>query len=549
MIKVTMKFMIMIIFISFIPYISLANEYEDMITTHISGIVVKEDVISGSINITNNSDNYLPEVSYVINLLINETISGEDSATSINNSQAILTELAPKEEKVFLFEHKIPKGLPKSEVYLYLRVSAKNIIESSWKQILYIGEIGKGDEYLRLNEKTNKLLSSAAKVSNITLYPKLNEKYESKLSLYSTFRKEITAVPKLKIYAPNLLNSKQIISSEGQPVTFAPGKDTEFKLEIPPLNDVGQYLIKVAMFDGEIQISEEMELSCFVNGKVASIANSMVSLSENKNNAIVKTLFLGNRINTKSEKYDLNYKVYNKDANTLIKEESKKISLNDMTTADELIIQNIGEESILLEISILNGNELLATHSIEFNRDKLTPVSSKVLPDVTSEAHRSAIIALVQKGFVSGYPDGSFKPEKNITRAEFTVIANRLAESKLFSENSLFNDVTEDHWAKDFINTAYKNKYLSGYGNGLFKPENNVTYQEAITILVNVIGYPNLYTEQSDAKDFYNSEWPDNYIGAAVKLNLLNDLDVTDLSQPATRQDIALLTLNAYFNK
>lgn len=549
MIKVTMKFMIMIIFISFIPYISLANEYEDMITTHISGIVVKEDVISGSINITNNSDNYLPEVSYVINLLINETISGEDSATSINNSQAVFTELAPKEEKVFLFEHKIPKGLPKSEGYLYLRVSAKNIIESSWKQILYIGEIGKGDEYLRLNEKTNELLSSAVKVSNITLYPKLNEKYETKLSLYSTFRKEITAVPKLKIYVPNLLNSKQIISSEGQPVRFAPGKDTEFKLEIPSLNDVGQYLIKVAMFDGEIQVSEEMELSCFVNGKVASIANSMVSLSENKNDAIVKTLFLGNRINTKSEKYDLIYKVYNKDANTLIKEESKKISLNDMTTADELIIQNIGEESILLEISILNGNELLATHSIEFNRDKLTPVSSKILPDVTSETHRSAIIALVQKGFVSGYPDGSFKPEKNITRAEFTVIANRLAESKLISENSLFNDVTEDHWAKDFINTAYKNKYLSGYGNGLFKPENNVTYQEAITILVNVIGYPNLYTEQSDAKDFYNSEWPDNYIGAAVKLNLLNDLDVTDLSQPATRQDIALLTLNAYFNK
>lgn len=549
MIKVTMKFMIIIIFISFIPCISLANEYEDMITTHISGIVVKEDVISGSINITNNSDNYLPEVSYVINLLINETISGEDSATSINNSQAVLTELAPKEEKVFLFEHKIPKGLPKSEVYLYLRVSAKNIIESSWKQILYIGEFGKGDEYLRLNEKTNKLLSSAAKVSNITLYPKLNEKYETKLSLYSTFRKEITAVPKLKIYAPNLLNSKQIISSEGKPVTFAPGKDTEFKLEIPPLNDVGQYLIKVAMFDGEIQVSEEMELSCFVNGKVASIANSMVSLSENKNDAIVKTLFLGNRINTKSEKYGLNYKVYNKDTNTLIKEESKKISLNDMTTADELTIQNIGEESILLEISVLDDNELLATHSIEFNRDKLTTVSYKILPDVTSETHRSAIIALVQKGFVSGYPDGSFKPEKNITRAEFTVIANRLAESKLISENSLFNDVTEDHWAKDFINTAYKNKYLSGYGNGLFKPENNVTYQEAITILINVIGYPNLYTEQSDAKDFYNSEWPDNYIGAAVKLNLLNDLDVTDLSQPVTRQDIALLTLNAYFNK
>lgn len=549
--------LLVVIFIfvgSVIPICSFAEEVEEteeaenLIVSDIKILHMKNNEIFGNFQIKNNSESYIPDVSYVINLIVEDDIEGESSLISINNIPAASIDLQPYEEKTIFFEYEIPEGLPQKQYFLYLRVSQKDICEEEWKTVTSLGELGKGNEYLKTNGRTIELLEEAVKAFNITLSPEIKKESQIKLSLNSHFEKVITATPKVKIYYPNIMSASPAITYDGDPITFEPGKDTEFDLKIPALNNAGQYLVKFAMFDGDKQVSHEFELSCFVNGKVASIADTTAQLIDGDDVSVLVTL-LGNRVSSKTEEYELKYKIYNKATKELMDEDSKSVKLGDSSVYEAFAISKIGDNTLLVNLSLMDGKNILSSHNIELSKEKLMPKETATFVDVTSPTRRDAVLALADMGIINGYPDGTFRPENNITRAEFTVIATRLANAKITSEASAFSDVEETHWAKDFINTAYKKKYLAGYGNGVFKPDNPVTYQEAITILVNILGYPREEIEHARMEMFYKLSWPDNYILAARELGILNNCSIADLSKPAPRQDIAVLTLNAYFAK
>ena len=101
-----------------------------------------------------------------------------------------------------------------------------------------------------------------------------------------------------------------------------------------------------------------------------------------------------------------------------------------------------------------------------------------------------AIAALYNAGILSGYPDGTFKSENNITRAEFATIAYKFDDLPVTSGNA-FTDC-EGHWAEAKINAAANKGWIHGYGNGTFGPENNITRSEVVTLINNVLGrsYP-----------------------------------------------------------
>ena len=87
----------------------------------------------------------------------------------------------------------------------------------------------------------------------------------------------------------------------------------------------------------------------------------------------------------------------------------------------------------------------------------------------------------VQKGIVSGYPDGSFKPNQAITRAEFASIASRFAE--LTEEKDLtFSDLDASHWGYKAIRLAASNGWISGYPDNTFRPEQAITRAEVTSI-------------------------------------------------------------------
>ncbi len=88
-------------------------------------------------------------------------------------------------------------------------------------------------------------------------------------------------------------------------------------------------------------------------------------------------------------------------------------------------------------------------------------------------------------GIITGYPDGTFKPNKPITRAEFAAIAARFDETQS-GKSATFSDVI-GHWAAKEIGIAYCNDWIKGYPDGTFKPDQNITRAEAMTLINRVL--------------------------------------------------------------
>lgn len=111
-------------------------------------------------------------------------------------------------------------------------------------------------------------------------------------------------------------------------------------------------------------------------------------------------------------------------------------------------------------------------------------VAGKSFSDVTNQNwYYEAVMYLTQSGVISGYPDGSFKPEAQITRAELTKLAVMFAGLSESESTSNFPDVSSGHWATYYINTAQNSGILIGYDDGTFKPENDIKRAESVTIL------------------------------------------------------------------
>lgn len=92
---------------------------------------------------------------------------------------------------------------------------------------------------------------------------------------------------------------------------------------------------------------------------------------------------------------------------------------------------------------------------------------------------------LLSKKIVSGYPDGTFKPDRPITRAEFIKIINRITNNKEKSTVP-FKDVNEADWYYNDVAVAIKSGYIEGYGDNTFRPNNPITREEAAKILATV---------------------------------------------------------------
>ena len=109
------------------------------------------------------------------------------------------------------------------------------------------------------------------------------------------------------------------------------------------------------------------------------------------------------------------------------------------------------------------------------------------LSDIENRWSTKFIKHLVSKGIVTGYTDGTFKPEKNITRAEFATIVCRYLESEGLVDGVDTSEVNlwdiESNWAKEYIKKMAAKGYINGYPNGSFKPNNLITRAEVSAIV------------------------------------------------------------------
>ncbi|WP_139488266.1 S-layer homology domain-containing protein [Brevibacillus dissolubilis] len=115
--------------------------------------------------------------------------------------------------------------------------------------------------------------------------------------------------------------------------------------------------------------------------------------------------------------------------------------------------------------------------------------NSLPMNDIAANTNKNAILKLNYAGVLKGYTDGTFRPDKEVTRAEFAkiaVLAMGYTEDqvKLMTGATKFKDLEASHWATGYINLAVAKGIIKGYPDGTFKPNNNVKVAEALTVLV-----------------------------------------------------------------
>lgn len=141
--------------------------------------------------------------------------------------------------------------------------------------------------------------------------------------------------------------------------------------------------------------------------------------------------------------------------------------------------------------------------------------SSTAYTAENDEYYQEAVGFLNYLGIMVGDDKGDMKSEETITRAEIAAIILRITNVQSKSTYAgIFDDVDDSHWAADDIQTAYDMGIIAGYGDGSFGPQDDVTYEQAVKMVVCAIGW--------GQRAELMGEYPTGYIRQADELKILD---------------------------
>jgi len=110
--------------------------------------------------------------------------------------------------------------------------------------------------------------------------------------------------------------------------------------------------------------------------------------------------------------------------------------------------------------------------------------------DIQGNWARSFIEALAAQNIIRGFPDGSFRPDAPVTRAEFAAMISKAFQKNPIREAIAFVDVPANHWAVPAIQSAYQTGFLQGYPNSVFMPNQSIPRVQALVSLANGLNLP-----------------------------------------------------------
>lgn len=126
--------------------------------------------------------------------------------------------------------------------------------------------------------------------------------------------------------------------------------------------------------------------------------------------------------------------------------------------------------------------------------------------DVDGEVwYNTAVSTLANAGIIAGYEDGLFRPDAPVTRAEFAAIISRFADGTEVKTCS-FNDVSPEHWAAQAVAVAESLGWMGGYGDGSFRPGKDISRAEAVAVINRMLERA---VREADMLSGMNG-WPDN---------------------------------------
>ncbi len=169
--------------------------------------------------------------------------------------------------------------------------------------------------------------------------------------------------------------------------------------------------------------------------------------------------------------------------------------------------------------------------------------------DSITENFAEGIEVLKGMGVFEGYPDGSFGPKGEITRAETAAIVYRLAtgdwegtQAHLYKDYQQFDDVASSQWFAGYINYCANAEWIAGYGNGKFGPNDKVTAYQAAAMILRAVGY-------GKNGEFVGSTWRTQVANVTRSEGLLVNVDKTTYANTmnnfATRELVAEILFQA----
>lgn len=208
-------------------------------------------------------------------------------------------------------------------------------------------------------------------------------------------------------------------------------------------------------------------------------------------------------------------------------------------------------------------NKLTAIIALSFTllNISFSAAQASSFPDVAVDGKYSAAVSeMSELGVVTGYADGTFKPDNNITKAELAVMTARLTPYEFFDSSAypqLFKDVPPGHWAyayiskaaycgafSTFVNTPYSDEYLGttavtipNIENDVFSPDSYATYAEAVRAVTALLGYNGIAEK--------NGGYPGGYLFTARVFGFTDGSEQHGADDPISRAEFALLASNA----
>jgi len=165
---------------------------------------------------------------------------------------------------------------------------------------------------------------------------------------------------------------------------------------------------------------------------------------------------------------------------------------------------------------------ILSILAILFALSPVSAFAADPMEDISDHWAKEQIQIWVDSGHIKGYPDGTFKPDNNITRAEFMTIANNAFGYTEKAEID-YSDVADGSWYEDAVAIAKAAGYIAGYPDGTMKPDAPISRQEAAVIVAKINA---LETDAAAADTFTDGTtipaWSKGAIGACVTAEILN---------------------------
>lgn len=153
-------------------------------------------------------------------------------------------------------------------------------------------------------------------------------------------------------------------------------------------------------------------------------------------------------------------------------------------------------------MAIRRGASFLAVIGLVFMQASSTLAATLPFPDLEHSFYRysDAITYLKNKDVLGGYPDGTFRPRDTINRAELLKIVFKGRSDVVPVSRRCFSDVSPNEWYAPYVCAAKNRGIVSGYKNGTFKPAEPVNFAEAIKIVLNAYGHD---VTESPGSDWY----------------------------------------------